>query len=322
MLTKTNGFAPFRFLNRNKLPILMYHRFSRDEEPGKTSLSTFEKHLDYVAKNYQVISMSEAVARLKDGSHLPSRSIVITVDDGYLDFYDIAFPTLKKFRFPVILYLVTGFVDRKCWIWTDKSRFITMSSTESKISIDINGKTIDCKLTGLESRLDLAAAINSELKKLPDAMKEEVLRELAKRLNITIPELPAENFAPVNWDHAQELQQAGVEIGSHSVEHPILTNVDEERLKSELSSSFLAIQNRMQTETVHFCYPNGNAAKRERDAVEDAGYASAVTTEIRLCEDSDDTLMLPRIDAEPELHRFVQATSGFDSLKSKRSFLC
>lgn len=316
LLVKANAFAPFRFLNRQKLLVLMYHRFSNSEELGKTSIKTFEAHLAYLTRHYKVISIVEAVRRLCDGKTLPPRSAVITIDDGYRDFHEVAFPVLERFALPATLYVVTDFVNGRCWIWTDIARFIMLNTKKDRLVYEIAGRSIDHSLDGRESRFVAAGTINAELKKLPDERKDQMLADLAKVMNVNVPELPPEEFGPLNWVDTREMEQKGISIGSHTATHPILTNVSEERLVTELERSRKTIEEKLQKGEVHFCYPNGNVAKRERDAVKAAGYASAVTTEIRLCENIEDKFLIPRIDAEPELNRFVQATSGFDKFKS------
>ena len=314
-LARANAFAPFRFLNRHRFPILMYHRFSRNEEFGKTSQATFESHLNYLTKHYEIISLDELIEYGRNGESVPPRSAAITIDDGYRDFYDIAFPVLKKFNVPATFYLVTSFIDGKNWIWTDKARYILGTTTVERCELMVGPKKIKTRLSDTESRLKAAGLINTELKKMPEEEKDSMLLELASRMEVTIPDLPSDDFKPLGWDEAREMLNDKIDIGSHTANHPILTNINDDVLEMELRMSRSTLKEKLQKESLHFCYPNGNVSKRERDAAEKAGYASAVTTELRLCENEDDTFLLPRIDAESEMHRFVQATSGFDRLK-------
>jgi peptidoglycan/xylan/chitin deacetylase (PgdA/CDA1 family) len=314
-LTRSNAFAPIRFINRHKVPILMYHRFSRDEEFGKTSRATFESHLSYLTRHYKIISLDELIEHRRKGEPVPQRSAAITIDDGYRDFYDIAFPVLKKFNMPATLYVVTGFVDERNWIWTDKARYILGQTSAERCDLMVGSKKIESSLSHVESRLKAAGSINAELKKMPDGEKDVILKQLASQMEVTVPDLPPDEFKALGWEEAREMQEADIEIGSHTANHPILTNVDEVSLADELRVSKLMLEEKLQKQLIHFCYPNGNVSQRECDAVEKAGYASAVTTELRLCENDDDLFWLPRIDAEPEMHRFVQATSGFDQMK-------
>ncbi|MGB7208701.1 MAG: polysaccharide deacetylase family protein [Pyrinomonadaceae bacterium] len=314
-LARSNAFAPIRFLNRHKVPILMYHRFSRDEEFGKTSWATFESHLSYLTRHYKIISLDELIEYRRKGEPVPPRSAAITIDDGYRDFYDIAFPVLKKFNVPATLYVVTGFVDGKSWIWTDKARYILGQTSAERCDLMVGSKKIELGLSYVESRLKAAGSMNAELKKMLGDEKDSILLDIASQMEVTVPDLPTDEFKAIGWGEAREMQETDIEIGSHTANHPILTNMDEVSLADELRVSKLMLEDKLQKQTVHFCYPNGNVSKRERDAAEKTGYESAVTTELRLCENGDDPFLLSRIDAESEMHRFVQATSGFDQIK-------
>lgn len=317
LLQKLNAFAPVRYLNRDKLLILMYHRFSRGDEIGKISASDFERHLTYLKRHYKPITLSEAVSRIGAGEPIPSRSVVLTVDDGYSDFFDVASPLLQKYDFPAMIYIVTDFVGQNGWIWTDKMRFVFSSAEKGPVKLSVGEQRFEFDLNGKFSRFTAAGKINSTLKRLPDADKEAQINEIADSLNVPLPDSPPQEFGPLTWDQVDELSRSHVEIGSHTVSHPILTNVDGPRLKDELARSRSVVEAFASNGMIHFCYPNGNVSDRERDAAKAAGFASAVTTEIRLCNNEDDLFLLPRIDAEPEMGRFVQATSGFDILKSR-----
>lgn len=315
LLVRSNAFALFRYLNRSKMPILMYHRFSEKEEIGKTSLAALCSHLAYLTKHYKVLSLTEAVSFIANERTLPERAAVITIDDGYADCFNIALPVFKKYGVAATLYVVTDFVDGRLWIWTDKARYLLKHTALERINFMIGDKEFDIELKGIESRHIAAGKLNSELKKLSDEEKDAVLSELADHVSVEMPELPPQEFSAISWQQAHELETSGVEIGSHTVTHPILTNIGDENLRQELHGSRAVIQEKLQKENVHFCYPNGNVSRRERDVAERSGYASAVTTEIRLCEKDSDKFLLPRIDAEPQLSRFIKATSGFDAYR-------
>jgi peptidoglycan/xylan/chitin deacetylase (PgdA/CDA1 family) len=316
LMVKSNAFAPFRFLNRAKTPILMYHRFSKNQEINATSQKTLIDHLKYLTNHYQIIPLAEFNNRLKNNEPIPNNSVVITIDDGYRDCFEIAYPIFREFKVPATLFVVTDFLDGKIWIWTDKARYILLNATGEKIQFEIGDKIIEANLNSKESRFTTAGKINSELKKLSISERDRKIDELAAKLNITVPELPTKDFESMTWSEAVELDKKGVAIESHTVSHPILTNVSDEELSFELKYSREVLNYKLQREISIFCYPNGNVGSRESQAVEKAGYDCAVTTEIRHFEKGENNFLIPRIDAEPEMTRFIQSTSGFDSLKN------
>ena len=132
-MVKTDAFAPIRHLNRSKIPILMYHRFSRNDNFNATSAETLTRHLEYLTKHYQIIPLSEVVTKIKNNEPVAPKSAVITIDDGYADAFEIAFPIFKKFNAPATLFAVTDFLDGKIWMWTDKARYSAVSNKIKRV---------------------------------------------------------------------------------------------------------------------------------------------------------------------------------------------
>jgi len=103
------------------IPILTYHNFTTEEgDSYKINIANFEKQMDYLATHhYSVISLSELLKGLRDGQ-LPTKPIVITIDDGFKSTYTLAYPILKKYNFPATLFLYTDFIERNSYSLTWK----------------------------------------------------------------------------------------------------------------------------------------------------------------------------------------------------------
>jgi len=319
---KFGGFAPFHWTNRGKILILMYHRFSRESNPYKISAGEFAAHLEYLSKHNRVLSLSETVDCLKNEKPLPPNAAVITIDDGYADAYDVAFPLLKKYEMPATLFAVTDFVDGKCWLWTDLMRYILFDTKADSLNIEFaDGEKIEAKLTGEKdkekNRLELAGRINSILKRLPDEEKDEKIKQIGKHLNVQIPELPTREYAPMTWEQAREMDADNLKIESHTVTHPILTNINGARLDYELQTSKARLENVLGRKIEHFCYPNGNLNADVQASVEKAGYESAVTTDYGFNGKQTNQLTLNRIDAPSSIEKFAQSASGFEAFRKQ-----
>lgn len=315
LMMRTDAFAVFRFLNRRKVPILMYHRFSEDGRDGSISAAVLRKHLTYLKKNYNILRLDEITETMRSGKQIPPRSAVVTIDDGYRDAYETAYPIFAELEIPATLFVVTDFLDRKSWIWTDMARFLMLNAGDGDLAVEIGGKVINADLNGRSSRIRTAGKINSELKRMNPTERDAILSDIAAGIGVTIPDLPPDEFGPIDWDQAREMDAGWISIGSHTVSHPILPHVTADRLADELSDSRRVLTDQLGHEVESFCYPNGDASSREFAAAGSAGYSVAVTTELRLSNSNDNQVALPRIDAEPEMHRFVQAVTGFDAFK-------
>ena len=306
------GFAAFRHLNRRRVLILTYHRFAETEIEGRVSASQFSAHLEFLKANYRVLPLAEIVENLREGKSLPDNAAAITIDDGYKDVYDVAFPVLKQFEIPATVFVITDFLDRKCWLWTDKARVLAANTKLAEIEFE-NSKF---NLNGAVSRKSLASKINEHLKRLPDEEKEKRLEDLQSAFAVDLTELPAPEFSAINWNEAKEMDANGVAIESHTVAHPILTNVSDERLRFELIESKRRLSEILGREANLFCYPNGGFNERAKNLVAEAGYKAAVTTEIGFNDFDSDLFSLKRTDAQPAIIDFEQYASGFELAKT------
>lgn len=317
LLHGSGAFNLFRFANRNRALILMYHRFSKQEDDAATSARAFNEHLRYLTTHYRMVTVSQIVEAIARGENLPPGLAAISIDDGYRDAYEIALPLLRHYRVPATLYVVTDFIDRKTWLWTDKVRYLTHHTDKQWLEVSPDDSIYRFELSDWRSRQQAAAQVNALLKAQPDSVREEMLSRLAAALAVPMPVEPPEEFAPLNWDEVRELDAAGIEIGSHTVSHPILTRVDDCRLRAEIGESKSRLEAMLNRTVELFCYPNGDYNPQVMREVERAGYRSAVTTDYGMNVQSQAPLLLQRIPAANDLARFVQSTSGFEEAKIK-----
>jgi len=313
----TGAFAPFRMANRDKALILTYHRFSPFDADGRTSACAFEEQVQYLTSHYRIVPLFELAEYMEFGISLPPGIASITIDDGYEDAYQIAFPILKKYKAPATLFVVSSFIDRAAWLWTDKLRFIASLVTTGELRGAVLNRIPQLNLELPTSRSDIANEVNEQLKKMPDDLREKHISQLASLLGIAVPDFPPDEFGPITWTHAREMADAGVHIGSHTATHPILTRIDDQRLSAELNDSRSRIEGILGRKVNAFCYPNGDYDKRISSAVRDAGYSCAVTVEPGLNGSGADVFTLKRVHSDNNFARFNQYTSGFEQFKNR-----
>lgn len=102
------------------VPILCYHRFGSRASKLSVTPQAFEQQMDFLARNgYSVITFERLQNFLAGKEALPAKSVVITIDDGYRSTFEIAYPVLRKHRFPATVFLYTDFVgasDALTWV--------------------------------------------------------------------------------------------------------------------------------------------------------------------------------------------------------------
>lgn len=318
LLARAGAFAPFRAANRGRVLILTYHRFGRGGDPLATPEADFDAHLRYLKEHYALVPLSRVAAHYAGAAELPARAACVTIDDGFADAYEIAFPLLRRHGVPATLFVITDFLDGRAWMWTDKLRHVALSAEGARLAAEVGGRSFDLRLAGRDTRIGAAGRVNSELKRLAPREREEAIERIADAHGVRLPDLPPAEFGPVTWAQARELDAGGVEIGSHTVSHPILTTTDDDELRRELRDSRARLEEELGRAVGLFCYPNGAFDERVRRETASAGYACAVTTEPGLNERrAADPLALRRVPAETDLPHFVQSTSGFEQLKNR-----
>jgi len=317
LLRIAGAFAPFRWAHRDQALILTYHRFSERVGGSPIPARAFAEQLEYLAKHYTLVTLSRLADCLREGES-PTNLAAITIDDGYRDAYEIAFPILRKHRAPATVFVVTEFVEGTTWLWNDIPRYLTAMAAPQRFEIGIEGHRLRLELNGGASRAVAAGLINAALKSLSVEARDAALERLAFDLRVKPPERPPAEYAAINWRQARDMADAGVEIGSHTSTHPILTRLDDTRLREELGRSRDRIQTALGRQVDTFCYPNGDFDPRVRLEVAGAGYKCAVTTEVGLNNERNDPLTLRRIHGEYDLARFVKSTSGFDTWRGNK----
>ena len=103
----------------------------------------------------------------------------------------------------------------------------------------------------------------------------------------------------LNWTEVSEMANAGFEFGSHTLTHPILTNVSEDQLTVEIAQAKIIIEQRLKREIIAFSYPVGRFDARVQAAVSKQGFQFAVSYQDQAAyETSSERFALPRIHVE------------------------
>ncbi len=98
---------------RGRLSILIFHRVLPEVDPlfeDTPDAARFEQQMQWAARWFNVLPLSEAVQRLQSGS-LPARALSITFDDGYADNATVAAPLLKRLGLTATFFVTTGVLN-------------------------------------------------------------------------------------------------------------------------------------------------------------------------------------------------------------------
>lgn len=275
-------FDILRQFQKKRVIILMYHRFSQKPEPFKIQQSIFENQIKFLKKKYNFISLkhySEVLNEKRDD--LPDNPIIITIDDGYKDNYTFAYPILKKYSIPATIFLTIDFITHKSWLWSNKLEYILKNSQFSEFEFTLNGKSVQFRVDSFKNWHVAQLALFNHCRTVTDEEKNKLLNELAKHLKVNVPEKTLGDFQALTWDQIMEMKNNGIDFGSHSCSHPILSRLSLKKMVHEIVDSKKKIEWKLKEEVISFCYPNGRPEDINDSVIEmtqKAGYSCAVTT--------------------------------------------
>ena len=283
-----------RRLNENFVRILMYHRFPKQQE------ASFDQQCAFLKRSYHVVSLGEAVERLKQNEAV-SNMAVITIDDGYEDVHAVAFPILRKHGLPATLFVTTGFIERTCWMPGDRVRYHFAHTSDETVTVtDDAGRVHAFATKGAHASDELRAL----LKRVPEHAKRRMLSEMDGDLPVPeLASLPAQ-YRPCTWDQLRELADGGISIGAHTLTHPILARVEQPaEVEREIVQSKTEIEREIERPVELFAYPNGLPEDINPVSVDcvRAHFKAAVTAVSGLNGPGSDLHALLRLPCDPDL---------------------
>lgn len=265
--------------NPNSLIVLMYHRVIDHADPMFVGIPVkqFEEQMKYISDRWNPVSEQQVVNFYRHGKPLPEGAVFVTFDDGYKDAYTLALPVLRKHRIPAILFVSSDPVDNNDLLWTDELSLLLKHTNRTSLDLFIEKERLRLDLSSDRAKTYALFEIKSRLKRVADSIRHETLEGVRGQLG----ELSSEQRSGylVSREDMQELYQAGVCIGAHTVTHPILSQVTDDKAREEIAQSRDYLLE-MGFPQISFCYPNGQRAdynESTKSIVKECGFDLAFT---------------------------------------------
>ncbi len=217
----------------------------------------FEQRIQYLlAHNHTFITFGDLGQKSLETVSKPT---ILYFDDGFRDNLITVLPILQKYNIRAVFFVTTGLISRTHLMWSVKHRLF------------------------LKTKGQASEVIEREihwLRKHNSSGRPAELEALYQR----------EGFAPdlstlpifLTWDEVRTLQQAGMEIGSHSVTHPYLTQISAEALRVELSDSYQTIKQELGVAPVSLSFPHGRYNDEVKRVAGESGYQNLVSAGLGL----------------------------------------
>jgi peptidoglycan/xylan/chitin deacetylase (PgdA/CDA1 family) len=308
-----------RRLTRQHVRALMYHRFSGAgaDNAGYPDRATLAWQMARIVEHHAVWSVARhhgaVIGPWPEDANCP---VVVTIDDGYRDVYEVAFPVFRDHHIPAIIYVTTGFVDGAIWFWWDQLAHLLETAPAGLTVFEHAGEVFHLDLTSAASRRTTWHRIADRCRFVSEDHKYSLIEMIALHLGVPLPARPPDAYAALAWQEIREMQQAGIEFGGHTVSHPILTRVSLVEAREEIAASKRRLQEILGEPVMWFCYPQGGPLDYSADIAAEvamAGYAGSYLAYQEI-EQVPTALTMPRYCVPTDRVRFLWVLCGAEYL--------
>lgn len=284
------------FAGSHRLAVVTYHRVTSPDYPARSMApglasateSDFRVQLQDLNRRFTVIG-AEDLADLRDGvSRRNDKPLVmVTFDDAYSDFADVAWPIIQRVGVPVTMFVASALPDGGIPYWWDRLAFAITNTSARELS----WASRRWPLATPAQRGAAYRIVHDELQLLrtDDAIQRVDDLEVALDAGKGPVEL-------LGWDDLRRLARDGLAIGGHSHAHHRLDRMHGYELKRDLATCRSVLADQLGTSPRVFAYPTGYNDDRVVSAVAEAGFDIGFTTDRGVCDlRRPDWLRVPRV---------------------------
>ena len=292
----------------------------------KISAGRMRELLRWFGGRYRMVTVGEGVQELANGAKGPSL-LALSMDDGYRDNHAVLLPLLKETGAKATVFLESRPLDERRVNWSHKLFWILARQKPFDFVHDYGERCKDEDVFHAMNQIVTEARVADVRYHVKRLLKYEADPDDRDRV---IDELFAAQGGDeralceslyMSWDEARALQAAGVELGGHTVNHPILARLPAERAEREIREGAESLERALGRRPATFAYPWGRRwdfDDASRAATGRAGFAAAVTMHAGANRPDTDRTRLHRlaIDDEARMHLLVaEACGGFELLR-------
>jgi peptidoglycan/xylan/chitin deacetylase (PgdA/CDA1 family) len=278
---------------RARLSVLIYHRVLERPDPyrrGDPTVAQFDWQMALLAREFSVLPLADAVARLAAGT-LPARAACVTFDDGYRDNLTLAAPVLRRHGVPATFFVATDYLDGGT-MWNDRLIDAVAGAPDGELDLaDLDLPRFD--LTDVASRRACLNTLLPAVKHREPGRRADAVARISERCGLHAPPQLMLTSAELQALHGQ-----GFEIGAHTCSHPILTRQDDATARRELADGRARLGEITGAPPRLFAYPNGKPGDdydaRHAAMARELGFDAAVCTAWGAARRGDDLFQIPR----------------------------
>jgi peptidoglycan/xylan/chitin deacetylase (PgdA/CDA1 family) len=272
---------------------LIFHRVLPRPDPlfpELPSAAEFETRMRWVGAWFNVLPLTQAIKRLYDGT-IPARALAISFDDGYADNEEVAAPILERLGLCATFFVATGYLQGGCMF---NDQVIEAIRGHVAPHLDLRSIGLDNYALGsIDERRRSIEAVVLGIRHFEPERRHAAAQSIAQLTGAT-----ASPRLMMNADQVRRLHALRMEVGAHTVTHPILTRLSADQAFDEIHSGKRELEQILKGTVDLFAYPNGmpgrDFAAIHAEMARDCGFSAAMTTAWGAATVRSDRFQLPR----------------------------
>lgn len=257
ILSRSRVLKPLKYFHQNKLIIFNYHRIRDNSKPMLFNenlfgpdAERFRKEMEWIKKETRILSEDELIESIYSKKPFNELCSLVTLDDGYRDNFDIAYPILSKLKIPAIFFIPTQHLTERNVGWWDLVAFFIKNTSQKHFYFQ---KTL-YELTHPKNLINLFV---SDLKHMEPEKINDYLHQLSLAVDVPFPAKELQCQELMTCEQIKILSDKGMSIGSHSHDHSILSRQNNHTLKKQIGQSIEILESVVQKKIKTIAYPVG-----------------------------------------------------------------
>jgi len=252
------------------------------------SESTFADLVHFLCAEHEIVSLSASPRSSLDSARIP---VALTFDDGWSDNAAYAAPILARNNAPATIFLCPEKMGDVLPFWPERISAYFHEATRTRRTAEFAILIGDSLL---QPNFGLQHVIEA-VKKFAIDRREVMLARLDEAFPRATSAEVSQVDSTMTWDLARSLSKAKITLGSHTLNHEILTRVPVDLARVEVTESGKRVSQEIGQPCFAFAYPNGDWSPRVRDITASAGYTVAFANRPGLWGVGTDPFAVPRV---------------------------
>src|SRR5947209_5482571 len=241
------------------LYVFNYHRVGNRDECGynrhlfSCNAERFREHLVLLKNRFDIITLDRLAYFARHGYDGRRPLALVTFDDGYADNYSLCFPILKEMDVPAVFFLPTAYIGTRRLLWSDEIAWMLRNSRHATISLPYSARPYS--LTG-ERQEATVRGILRHVRQSPVPVADQVAT-IRQACGGVTPAAGGDAPQFMSWGQVRKMSAAGMDVGSHTHSHALLSRLNPDQQRDELASSRAILEGELGAPVRAVSYPVG-----------------------------------------------------------------